>query len=72
MAIKFVDIGPEDGKSKKAAPAQAKPQAETDAAKGAVKPADPEDGWEPAPEPRPELPFAKSEPKARGRKKPLK
>ena len=56
MAIKFVDTGPEDDKSKK--PPAPKPEKLA----GNVQ-ADPLEG---------QLPFAKSDPKPRGRKKPLK
>ena len=56
MAIKFVDMGPEDGTSKK--PPKPKPE----------KPA----GDVPADLAEGQLPFAKSDPKPRGRKKPLK
>lgn len=53
MAIKFVDMGPEDDKSKK--PPAPKPE----------KPAE-DVGANP---PEDQLPFAKSDPKPRGRKK---
>lgn len=63
MAIKFVDIEPEDDKPKKAEAPKAKPQAAHDTPEPASEAGEPS---------LPGLPHAKSTPKPRGRKKPLK
>ena len=71
MVIKFVDIEPEDGKPKKPEASKAKPQAETEAAKGSVD-REPSGDMSDGELAFPGLTHAKPEPKARGRKKPLK